>query len=158
MERVNQNKLIVLGDFNLPNIMWFPNDDSFGLLPSCKIPWICDFLDIISDCGLSQINYLLNSCNNILDLSFVGLSICAIVRSDPLSIPEDIFHLTFNTEWKPGVKKICSRWIPQSLKKARVDWWKEMLEKYDSRRRFQPHIQVSFVIDKMQKSNSNGFK
>ena len=31
-------QLIVLGDFNLPNILWFPNDDSFGLLPSCTIP------------------------------------------------------------------------------------------------------------------------
>lgn len=33
------------------------------------------------------------------------------------------------------VKKICSRWIPHNLsiaqKKARVDWSKEMLEKYD---------------------------
>ena len=33
------------------------------------------------------------------------------------------------------VKKICSRWIPQNLsiaqKKARVDWSKEMLQKYD---------------------------
>ena len=83
------------------------------MLPSCTIPWICDFLDIISDCGLSQINNLLNPCNNILDLSFVDLSICAIVRSDPLSIPEDIFHPTFK---------------------------------------------LSFVIDKMPKSNSNCFK
>ena len=65
------DQLIVLGDINLPSIFWFPNDDSFALLPSCTIPWICDFLDIISDCGLSQINYLLNPCNNILDLSFV---------------------------------------------------------------------------------------
>ena len=33
------------------------------------------------------------------------------------------------------VKKICSRWIPHNLsiaqKKARVDWSKEMLQKYD---------------------------
>ena len=59
------DQLIVLADFNLPNILWFPNDDSFWLLPSCTISWICDFLDIISDCGLSQINCLLNLCNNI---------------------------------------------------------------------------------------------
>ena len=104
------DELIVLGDFNLPNILWFPNDDSFGLLPSCIIPWICDFLDIISDCGLSQMNYLLNPCNNNLDISFVDLSTRAIVRSDQLSIPEDVFHPTFK---------------------------------------------LSFVIDKMQKSNSN---
>ena len=34
-----------------------------------------------------------------------------------------------------AVKKICSRWIPRNLtiaqKKARVDWCKTMLEKYD---------------------------
>jgi len=34
-----------------------------------------------------------------------------------------------------AVKKICSRWIPHNLtiaqKKARVDWSKEMLKKYD---------------------------
>ena len=34
-----------------------------------------------------------------------------------------------------AVKKICSRWIPQNLtnaqKKVRVDYCKEMLEKYD---------------------------
>ena len=33
------------------------------------------------------------------------------------------------------VKKICSRWIPHNLtiaqKKARVDWYKEILENYD---------------------------
>ena len=81
-----------MGPSNMGNpVLWFPNDDSFGLLPSCTIPLICDFLDIISDCGLSQINYLLNPCNNILDLSFVDLSTCAIVRSGPLSIPEDVF-------------------------------------------------------------------
>ena len=55
-------------------------------------------------------NYLLNPCNNILDLSFVDLRTCAIVRSDPLSIPEDVFLPTFK---------------------------------------------LSFVIDKIQKSNSN---
>ena len=98
------DRLIVLGNFNLPNILWFPNDDGFGLLSSCTIPWICDFLDIISDCGLSQINYLLNSCNNILDLSFLDLSTCAIVRSDPLCIPEDVFHQTFKLSF--GIEKI----------------------------------------------------
>ena len=75
--------------------MWLPNDDGFGLLPSCTIAWICDFLDIFSDYGLSLINYLLNPCNNTLDLSFADLSICAVVRSDPLSIPEDVFRPTF---------------------------------------------------------------
>ena len=34
-----------------------------------------------------------------------------------------------------AVKKVCSRWIPHNLtiaqKKARVDWCKEMLKKYD---------------------------
>ena len=36
-----------------------------------------------------------------------------------------------------SVKKICSRWMPHNLsiaqkKRARVDWSKEMLQKYDS--------------------------
>ena len=34
-----------------------------------------------------------------------------------------------------AIKKVCSRWIPHNLiiaqKKARVDWCKEMLKKYD---------------------------
>ena len=42
-----------------------------------------------------------------------------------------ILHEHFN------VKKICLRWIPHNLsiaqKKARVDWSKEMLQKYDRR-------------------------
>ena len=53
------------------------------------------------------------SVNLIACISFVDLSICAIVRSDPLSIPEDVFHPTFK---------------------------------------------LSFVIDKMQNSNSKCFK
>ena len=89
------DQLNVLGYFNLPNILWLPNDDCFGLHTSCTIPWICDFLDTLFDCGLSQINYLKNPCNNILDLPFVDLSICGIECSDPLSIPEDGFYLTF---------------------------------------------------------------
>ena len=40
-----------------------------------------------------------------------------------------IFHDDFT------VKKICLHWMPHNLsiapKKARVDWWKEMLQRYD---------------------------
>ena len=63
--------------------------------------------------SIFRIYYLLNPCKNILDLSFVDLSTCAIVRPDPFSIPEDPFHPTFK---------------------------------------------ISFVIDKIQQSNSNCFK
>ena len=57
-----------------------------------------------------------------------------IVRlRQPLGISGTSTHSILNEHLT--VKKICSRWIPHNLsiaqKETRVDWSKEMLQKYD---------------------------
>ena len=88
--------MIVLGDFNLPNVNWIFDEIESSLHPSSTISWVCDFLDQLSDCGLCQINYFKNPFDNILDLVFVDTNSFSINRSSPLSLPEDIFHPTIS--------------------------------------------------------------
>ena len=50
-----------------------------------------------------------------------------------LGIPSTSIHSILHEHL--AIKKICSRWIPHNLtiaeKKIRIDWCKEMLEKYE---------------------------
>ena len=52
---------------------------------------------------------------------------------EPLGISSTSIHSILHEHL--AVRKICSRWIPHNLanaqKMVRVDWCKEMMEKYD---------------------------
>lgn len=85
---VNHNILIV-GDFNLPNISWIEEDDSEALRPTAMSPLNRTeqyFLNKLGDLAIFQQNLVANSNSKILDLVFTGehrsLSIQEVERNE----------------------------------------------------------------------------
>jgi len=87
----NSDLLIVLGDFNLPNISWSPPTDSRVAIPLS----VHDFVDGLLELSLQQVSFIRNSLNRLLDLVFVSdPSIVTVSRIDALVVAEDQYHPT----------------------------------------------------------------
>ena len=89
------DSIVILGDFNLPNVSWHYSSDSSSYDPSSLCPYYDILLENISDLGVYQINGVLNSNEKMLDLVFVddvGSFIVSCI--DPISVPEDRYHPT----------------------------------------------------------------
>ena len=93
----NNDKVIVLGDYNLPHLNWISESDFGGLIP-CNVSSESESLitEAASGLGLHQMNHIANRNNRILDLAFVSdpnyveLIDCAL----PLLKP-DHYHTPF---------------------------------------------------------------
>jgi len=59
--------LIILGDFNLPDISWSPSTDSLVSTPLS----VHDFVDGLLELSLQQVSFIRNTLNRQLDLIFV---------------------------------------------------------------------------------------
>ncbi|XP_075162980.1 uncharacterized protein LOC142235603 [Haematobia irritans] len=94
------DRIVVLGDFDLPMVSCLDLPDTEALTPlttSGGSEWVTTFLDIFLDDGLCQINGVLNFFGKILDLVFVGDSYnFDLSRCDPVSYPEDRYHPAFS--------------------------------------------------------------
>jgi len=85
------DQLIVLGDFNLPNISWLESKDSLKMIPRMQN----DFIDGLVELSLQQVNRIPNHIGRLLDLIFVfDSSDAEVSRISPLSLPEDCYHPT----------------------------------------------------------------
>jgi len=83
--------LIVLGDFNLPDLSWSPSTDSLVSTPLSDH----DFVDGLLELSLQQISFIRNSLNRQLDLVFVlDPSEVTVSKIDPLVEPKDRYHPT----------------------------------------------------------------
>ncbi|CAH2095763.1 unnamed protein product [Euphydryas editha] len=99
------DKFIIMGDFNLSNLVWHRECDHF--LPSnISGAAQCNFFDIITMCNLHQYNNCHNiSSNRLLDLVFANELLNIRWCSDPL-VPENVHHKSLiitinNTKVKP---------------------------------------------------------
>lgn len=102
LDRIDKNdndSILVIGDFNLPKIKWYRMDeeDSFVFPYYYPNSLSSDILSGYFSEGLSQLNYLQNASNNILDLCFTSdPDIMDLIEvKDSLCTPTDIFHATF---------------------------------------------------------------
>jgi len=87
----NSDLLIVLDDFNLPDIYWSPPIDSLVALPLS----VHDFVDGLLEISLQQVSFIRNSLNRQLDLVFVSdPSEVTVSRIEALVVPEDRYHTT----------------------------------------------------------------
>ncbi|XP_070069982.1 uncharacterized protein [Drosophila takahashii] len=134
--------LIILGDFNIPQLSWLPYDDLAALVPSDQN----DFLDGLIALSLGQVNSIPNQNGRFLDLIFVS-DFCdtTITRCTPLSSPEDPYHPTLqininsvvqfpNTSEK-AIRTRCFRKVDYSLLSAsltQVDCYSYQLAHTDS--------------------------
>jgi len=87
----NKDLLIVLGDFNLPDISWSPPTDSLVAIPLS----VHYFVDGLLELSLQQVSFIRNSLNRQLDLEFLSdQSEVTVSRIDAFVVPEDRYHPT----------------------------------------------------------------
>lgn len=70
--RVWTDKVFIIGDFNLPNIDWFSNDNNDYLPANVSSGQAILTLDSLLGLGLSQMIDITNDCGNVLDLVFTS--------------------------------------------------------------------------------------
>lgn len=91
----DNDKIIVMGDFNLPLVSWVADDNPRSLRPESENVDSISVLNRFASLGVFQINNIHNSNNKLLDLVFVDeLDSVEIHRSLPVVSPEDIHHPT----------------------------------------------------------------
>lgn len=105
IQRNEHDLLVMVGDFNLPNVKWGMGEDmDMGL--SYLIPYdfpndlSVDVLTSLLSEGLCQLNALENKSGNILDLFFVSDSsgVKFSEEKNAISVPVDEFHTTFGVQ------------------------------------------------------------
>lgn len=89
----SNDKVIILGDFNLSDIAWTPSSDHAYFLPAfnlnnCNHTELSDLLNLSN---LGQYNSIQNSFNNILDLVLCNDVVSVFRCLDPL-VEEDSYH------------------------------------------------------------------
>ena len=74
------DSVIVLGDFNLINIIWCWSEDEKGLMPR-HLHLDCEYLLVycLFSLNLSQINHVKNNLGRILNIFFVGSNINGVL-------------------------------------------------------------------------------
>lgn len=102
---VNENDIILLvGDFNLPNVTWNIDPDSGSLLPSnitSEVEMV--FIDTIMAFDMQQINYVKNSNGKLLDLIFCNeLDLFNVSESQTPFVINDVHHkaIEFSISYK----------------------------------------------------------
>ena len=95
----DSDRILILGDFNMPSIRWLPMPDSEALIPlpseMNSTQYTFDVINSLCDLNLYQINSVKNSLGKILDLAFVNITQhFDIFRIPPICTPEDIYHPT----------------------------------------------------------------
>lgn len=128
---------VVLGDFNIPSVTWHQVADSNCLTPSCINLYTSEFINGLLQNCLFQINSIHNAFGKLLDLIFVSEpSDFCILRHDPLSLPEDVYHPTlelnsfhasemFNNTPPPSQRMYCFKRTNYDLLKfhiSNIDW------------------------------------
>lgn len=100
----SKDTILVMGDFNIPNVEWLlDTDDQKILLPiNIRPDHAADFIADIMEHGLCQINSIRNDDNNLLDLVFTNDFSTAEIESAPALIKIDGYHppLLLSIEWQ----------------------------------------------------------
>ncbi|KAL1396283.1 hypothetical protein pipiens_010630 [Culex pipiens pipiens] len=92
------DSILLVGDYNLPDVTWFHDDDLGCLLPLSNsfddnVTKEKVVLEAVADAGLQQINYVVNKDNKRLDLAFVSESSCWDILEPPIPLlGVDAYH------------------------------------------------------------------
>lgn len=97
--------ILVLGDFNFPEVSWFYDSEACSLVPF-NIGRFEEFFTSIYSICLNQFNNVLNCSNRLLDLVFCNTSEFALCRVDPFAIPEDSHHPPLRISVNSGQRPI----------------------------------------------------
>ena len=87
----SNDMILVLGDFNTPEVSWFYDSNAGSLLPF-HIGRFEEFFNSIYSLCLNQFNKIFNCNDKLLDLVFCNTSEFSLCRVDPFVNPEDRYH------------------------------------------------------------------
>lgn len=94
----SSSSTLILGDFNLPSIIWSKSSDPTVTIPDNKSTYLTDF---IARSNLLQLNYLPNKNNKTLDLALTDSTcLCILSSTTPISRIDDHhppFEVLLNT-------------------------------------------------------------
>ncbi|XP_068695947.1 uncharacterized protein [Montipora foliosa] len=120
----NDSNVLILGDFNMPNINWIEGSGFSNALD------LADFCDFLGDKNLFQLVTEPTRAHNILDLVITNMedSISSLEVSKDLSIPSDHYSNndieTFCSTWKQRFIEAGDKCIPKlRLKSANTSPW-----------------------------------
>lgn len=110
-------KFIIMGDFNLPSIKWFyDNEKCSPLIYEGRIA--SEFLHTLTCTNLAQLNHIKNTYNGTLDLILTNKSIIKCKRIDGI-VKEDPYHPALSSSF--DAKDIKSMRIK---KRSKLDFYK----------------------------------
>uniref|UniRef100_A0A6B0V6N5 Putative reverse transcriptase n=1 Tax=Ixodes ricinus TaxID=34613 RepID=A0A6B0V6N5_IXORI len=94
---VDQHRILILGDFNIPEINWhLVHPSLFAHSASFKANALFSFVNLL---GFTQTNGLHNSAGHVLDLALANFPIDSLMSvSDPLVLP-DVWHVPFSVSF-----------------------------------------------------------
>lgn len=129
----NEGKLIILGDFNIPNYIFYVQTHEVS---SRQISSLTNFCELF---GLEQYNYILNSNNRLLDL-VLSRSNITVTKSENYLLAEDTHHpsLDLSFKYKSNPDRFVGKHLPSfNFRKANfhkfyndlcnIDWASVML-------------------------------
>ena len=88
------DKIVLTGDFNLPNVNWFNDEFGVYLVRNINTQTEC-ILNYFAYLNFYQLNHIPNYSNNVLDLVFSDDSSILVTPEMPL-VKDDKFHPPFN--------------------------------------------------------------
>lgn len=89
--------LIILGDFNLPEVRWELDEDTNCLYPVVQAAAEAVFLDSIMNFGTKQVNNICNDRGRTLDLIFSPTELnCSVSHCEDLARCTSVFHKPLN--------------------------------------------------------------
>ncbi|XP_075167691.1 uncharacterized protein LOC142239811 [Haematobia irritans] len=91
--------ILVLGDFNMPGILWDTCSESGDLIPS-SLGALGSFFDSLFEFGLRQVNEIRNNNGRLLDLVFCNCFDVSVSRTAPYVTPEDGYHPTLHVSFE----------------------------------------------------------
>jgi hypothetical protein len=91
----------LLGDFNLPNIIWSQNDNDKNVIIPLSSPNSIEssFINDLNSLHFSQFNFVFNNKNKMLDLVFSNSIHLDVIETDNL-LPLDLFHPALNISFQ----------------------------------------------------------
>lgn len=155
--------IIIVGDFNLPSILWLPDDDDQRFIPtnlrSESSIFTCDSLFAE---GFSQINNTTNRSGNVLDLVFVNdyteVKIMTATRClsniDEFHYPFELFIRTTN---QTNNKTASTNWI-YCFQKSNFTALNEYLDSLDFVEHFSNDMDIDAAVEGIYDILHNGFE
>lgn len=94
--------VILLGDFNLPNLIWSFDYEESRLFPfNVNLDYEREVVDTLAQLDLRQINHFANEFNHVLDLVFVDSELSISIGNSMIPLfPNSIFHVALSMEFE----------------------------------------------------------